>query len=140
MTISCLRKVTVRWLWLLSSLSIFLHRTDVGAQGLYPLSIPAPAGSPAPIYQQHSVPARDGARLIVHEWRATRDVGDKPVVLFIHGIGMHGEPYSSIASGLTQRGLTFIVPDLRGHGRSEGKRGQLAPPHVLRADLGAVIG
>jgi lysophospholipase len=52
---------------------------------------------------------------------------------------MHGEPYGSIAAGFTSRGLVLVVPDLRGHGRSEGKRGELAEPHILRADLGAVI-
>jgi alpha-beta hydrolase superfamily lysophospholipase len=53
---------------------------------------------------------------------------------------MHGKPYASIAAGFTLKGLTFIVPDLGGHGRSQGTRGELAEPHVLRADLGAVIG
>lgn len=130
----------MRWSWLLACLAISLQQTNVGPQGLYPLSIPVPAGSPAPTYQQHSVPARDGTKLVVHEWQATPAAHGKSVVLFIHGIGMHGEPYSSIAAGFTSRGLAFVVPDLRGHGRSEGKRGELAPPHVLRADLGAVIG
>jgi alpha-beta hydrolase superfamily lysophospholipase len=62
------------------------------------------------------------------------------VVLFIHGIGMHGKPYASIAAGFTSRDLTLVVPDLRGHGCSEGTRGELAKPNVLRADVGEVIG
>jgi alpha-beta hydrolase superfamily lysophospholipase len=61
------------------------------------------------------------------------------VALFLHGIGMHGEPYRAIAAGFTSRNVPFVVPDLRGHGRSEGTRGELALPHVLRADIGAVI-
>jgi alpha-beta hydrolase superfamily lysophospholipase len=36
--------------------------------------------------------------------------------------------------------MPFIAPDLRGHGRSGGTRGEMAEPHVLRADLGTVIG
>jgi alpha-beta hydrolase superfamily lysophospholipase len=105
----------------------------------YPESVPAPPGSPPHVYRQLAVSARDGARLIVHEWAPVKAAGEKPVVLFLHGIGMHGEPYGSVAPGFTSRGLVFVVPDLRGHGRSQGKRGELAEPHVLRADLGAVI-
>jgi alpha-beta hydrolase superfamily lysophospholipase len=110
------------------------------AQGLYPLSIPTPQGSPEPVYQRHTLVARDDAKLIVHEWAPARAAADKPVILFLHGIGMHGEPYASIAAGFTTRGLPLVVPDLRGHGGSDGTKGELAPPHVLRADLGAVIG
>jgi alpha-beta hydrolase superfamily lysophospholipase len=130
----------MRWSGLLACLAISLHGAAAAAQGLYPLSIPTPQGYPAPIYQQHRVPARDGTKLVVHEWQPAQVTNDKPVVLFIHGIGMHGEPYAAIAAGLTSRGLPFVVPDLRGHGRSEGKRGELASAHVIRADLGAVIG
>jgi alpha-beta hydrolase superfamily lysophospholipase len=134
------RKTAVSRSWLLACLAVILHRTDVCAQLPYPVSVPTPSGSPAPVYQRHTVAARDGIKLAVHEWRPAEAADHAPAVMFVHGIGMHGEPYSSVAVGLTARGLTFVVPDLRGHGRSEGKRSELVPPHVLRADLGAVIG
>jgi lysophospholipase len=105
----------------------------------YPLSVPLPPGCPPPAYKQLEVLARDDAKLLVHEWSAPKRPAGKPVVLLLHGIGMHGEPYASIAAGFTVRDITLVVPDLRGHGRSQGKRGELAEPHVLRADLGAVI-
>jgi acylglycerol lipase len=117
-----------------------LHRTDVVGQQSYPVSVPTPRGRPAPVYQRHTVAARDGIKLVVHEWRPAEAKAQTAAVVFVHGIGMHGEAFASVAAGLSARGLTFIVPDLRGHGRSEGKRGELVPPHVLRADLGAVIG
>ena len=111
----------------------------VGAQEAYPLSIPVPPGSPPPVYRRLEVRARDDLKLLVHEWAPREVVAGKPVALFIHGIGMHGEPYAAIAAGFTSRNVPFVVPDLRGHGRSEGTRGELAPPQVLRADIGAVI-
>jgi alpha-beta hydrolase superfamily lysophospholipase len=129
----------MRCSWLSAWLVFTLSATTVGAQETYPLSIPTPKGSPAPLYQQHSVRARDDTKLIVHEWAPSKPAADKPVILFIHGIGMHGEPYASIAAGFTLHGLVFVVPDLRGHGRSEGKREELVAPHVLRADLAAVM-
>jgi len=109
------------------------------ARGAYPISIPTPPGKPGPVYQRYQLAARDGIKLTVHEWAPPRRPVGKPVVLFIHGIGMHGEPYGSIAAGFTVNGIALFAPDLRGHGQSEGARGILAEPHVLRADLGAVF-
>ncbi len=126
--------------WLVACLAVVMCGTASGAQESYPLSIPAPIGSAAPEHKQYSVRAHDGTKLHVHEWAPPKPAADKPVILFLHGIGMHGEPYASIAHGFTAHGVTLVAPDLRGHGRSEGKPGELPPAHVLRADLGAVIG
>jgi pimeloyl-ACP methyl ester carboxylesterase len=129
----------MRWLLLSVWLVILLCGTFADAQEIYPISIPNPKDTPAPVYRGHSVAARDDTKLMVHEWAPPKLAPNKPVILFVHGIGMHGEPYASIAAGITSRGLVLVVPDLRGHGRSEGKREVLAAPHVLRADLAAVI-
>jgi alpha-beta hydrolase superfamily lysophospholipase len=109
------------------------------AQEAYPLSIRLPPGSPVPVYQRTQIASRDGTKLTVHEWAPPRLIAGKPVALFLHGIGMHGEPYASVAAGFTLRNIPFIVPDLRGHGRSEGVRCELATPQVMRADIGAVF-
>ena len=77
--------------------------------------------------------------MVVHEWAPPQRAAGKPVILFVHGIGMHGEPYAAIAAGFTSRGVTFIAPDLRGHGRSQGKRGILAQARVMRSDLDTVL-
>jgi alpha-beta hydrolase superfamily lysophospholipase len=111
-----------------------------GVRVAYPQSIPVPRGTPPPDYFRIEVLARDGIKLLVHEWAPAKPVPGKPVVLFLHGIGMHGEPYGAIAFGFTARGIPFVVADLRGHGRSGGLHGELAAPHILRADVGAVLG
>jgi alpha-beta hydrolase superfamily lysophospholipase len=129
----------MRACWLVAWVAIPLNATAGFAQEGYPLTIPTPRGTPAPVYQQFSARTRDNTKLVVHEWAPPKAPADKPVILFIHGIGMHGQPYASIASGFTSQGIIFVVPDLRGHGLSEGQPGQLATPQVLRADLGAVI-
>jgi alpha-beta hydrolase superfamily lysophospholipase len=125
--------------WLIACVSISWGGVAIHAQEAYPLSIPVPRGSPCPVYKRLEVAARDGIKLIVHEWAPPKPIAGKPVALFLHGIGMHGEPYGAIAAGFTLRDVPFVVPDLRGHGRSEGTRGELAEAHVLRADIGAVI-
>jgi alpha-beta hydrolase superfamily lysophospholipase len=114
--------------------------TPEAAKTVYPLSIPVPKGSLAPVCEQLEAIARDGTKLVVHRWTPPKVSADKPVVVFLHGIGMHGEPYAAIAAGFTSRQVTLVVPDLRGHGRSGGKRGKMAESAVLRADLGEVIG
>jgi acylglycerol lipase len=125
--------------WLLVYAALVCNGSVVCAEGLYPVSVPVPHGSPNPVYKQFDVSARDGLKLVVHEWRPAKKFAGKPVILFVHGIGMHGKPYASIAAGFTSKGIAFVVPDLRGHGLSKGKRGELAEPHELRADLGTVI-
>jgi alpha-beta hydrolase superfamily lysophospholipase len=110
----------------------------VPVRGDYPLSVPVPPGRPAPLYQRYQVAARDGLRLVVHDCAPVKRQADQPIVLFLHGIGMHAVPYAAIAAGFTTQGIVLVAPDLRGHGLSEGTRGVLAPPHVLRADVGAV--
>src|SRR5262245_32105176 len=99
--------------------AITLLAGSVSAGPNYPESVPVPKGSPRPRYKELKVSARDGRKLVVHEWAPSVIRPGNPVVLFIHGIGMHGKPYASIAAGFTSRKLTLVIPDLRGHGRSE---------------------
>ncbi len=129
----------MKTLWFITCVFLASSGPALVADAGYPLSIPTPPGTPAPVYKRLDVQARDGVKLVVHEWAPSKPIAGKPVALFLHGIGMHGEPYGAIAAGFTSRSIPFVVPDLRGHGRSEGTRGRLAPPHVLRADIGAVI-
>jgi alpha-beta hydrolase superfamily lysophospholipase len=124
----------IPWAGVAAVLSSFV----VQARGEYPLSIPVPPGKPTPVAQHYQVAARDGIKLAVHEWAPVQRQAGQPVVLFLHGIGMHGAPYAAIAAGFTSHGIVLVAPDLRGHGQSEGTRGILVEPHVLRADVGAV--
>src|SRR5207248_2483063 len=41
------------------------------------------------------------------------------------GLGGHGGYYKALASHLAAEGTVVIAPDLRGHGRSEGTRGDI---------------
>lgn len=109
-------------------------------QGGYPLSVPVRKGMAAPEYGAMEVPARDGKKLVVHEWAPAKRKADTPVVIFLHGIGMHGRPHGAVAPAFSARGIVFIVPDLRGHGYSQGDREVLADPDLLRSDLGEILG
>jgi alpha-beta hydrolase superfamily lysophospholipase len=46
-------------------------------------------------------------------------------VLLLHGFGEHGGRYDAMGRALAARGLGLAVPDLWGHGRSGGRRGEI---------------
>ncbi len=47
----------------------------------------------------------------------------RAIILLIHGFGEHSDRYESWAKKFVNEGFAFITFDLRGHGKSEGKRG-----------------
>jgi alpha-beta hydrolase superfamily lysophospholipase len=58
--------------------------------------------------------------LFYQVWRPKESVG---TLVVTHGIAEHSECYARFAESLVEMGWTVFGWDLRGHGRSEGKRG-----------------
>ena len=58
----------------------------------------------------------------------------KMVCLFTHGQGDYAERYAEVLQPFTHRGIRCLLTDLRGHGRSPGKRG-----HLRLRDIDAVL-
>ncbi|HVK59958.1 MAG TPA: lysophospholipase [Bdellovibrionales bacterium] len=56
-----------------------------------------------------------------------------------HGIGEHSESYAKTAARLSELGWNTIAWDLRGHGRSEGKRGHVDKFSDYADDLSALL-
>lgn len=63
---------------------------------------------------------------------------DKAVVL-IHGIGEHAGRFARVADYFNKEGIAVVSMDLRGHGRTEGKRGHCAPREEVLKDIDALI-
>ena len=62
----------------------------------------------------------------------------KGSITILHDAGDHGGRYEGLAAALAERGWAIALPDMRGHGKSEGPRGHSAGlPEVLR-DIEAV--
>ena len=61
------------------------------------------------------------------------------VVVLVHGLGEHVGRYAHVIAHLNGWGWHVLAHDQRGHGRSEGGRGQLATDHDLLDDLSHVI-
>ena len=77
--------------------------------------------------------ARDGTRLFIR----ALNTGSSPkgVVLLVHGFGEHSGRYLHVMRHLAGAGLPVVAADLRGHGRSQGARGDIASYEVLLEDL-----
>jgi alpha-beta hydrolase superfamily lysophospholipase len=67
-----------------------------------------------------TITTNDEVNIFIHAWvpgNAQR------ILLCIQGLGGHGGYYEELACQLALEGTIVVAPDLRGHGRSEGVRG-----------------
>lgn len=78
----------------------------------------------------------DGLRLSAQAWIPEPPRG---AVCLIHGLGEHGGRYTHVAEALNRSGLAVIALDLRGHGKSEGKRGHSPNYDLLLSDIGRLV-
>jgi alpha-beta hydrolase superfamily lysophospholipase len=56
----------------------------------------------------------------------------RSVILFVHGIGEHIHRYDHLVSMFNKEGIGFAGVDLPGHGRSDGRRGNIKSYSLLR--------
>ena len=73
-----------------------------------------------------------GVRVFSRAWEALEPVGS---VLFVHGLGEHGGRYQRLADVVGALGLDLYAVDLRGHGRSQGRRGHVTDFTCFLRDL-----
>ena len=69
----------------------------------------------------HLFTSKDGTELFLREWKATKM--STTAFLIFHGITAHSELYAMIGKPLSEMGWSTYGLDLRGHGLSEGPRG-----------------
>jgi alpha-beta hydrolase superfamily lysophospholipase len=65
--------------------------------------------------------AGGGVSLYARRWEPDGDAD--AVVCLVHGLGEHSGRYAHVAAAFTDAGLAVCSFDLRGHGRSGGRRG-----------------
>lgn len=75
---------------------------------------------------------RDGSELQYRYYKSEKE--DVPLVVLIHGSGWHGGAYLVLASSLSLE-ADVVVPDLRGHGVSPMRRGDVDYIGQLEDDL-----
>lgn len=64
----------------------------------------------------------DGTQLFFREWHAEKA---EAMILIIHGLGEHSGRYTKLAGDFNSAGVSVFSFDLRGHGKSDGKRGHI---------------
>lgn len=79
----------------------------------------------------------DGLQLARMAWPAAGT--PRGTVLIVHGLGEHCERYVRLAANLTAAGWLVHSYDQRGHGASQGARGDIATPTSLLDDLALVL-
>lgn len=84
------------------------------------------------------VATSDGKTLFVRRWKATGD--SRVSVLIMHGITAHSGPYGPlVAEQLAAAGFDVFGMDLRGHGLSDGRRGDYPSEERLVKDLSETV-
>lgn len=79
----------------------------------------------------------DGLKLHTRRWPATAPVRGQ--LLIVHGLGEHIERYAHVAAALNAQGWEVHGWDHRGHGKSEGRRGDIPDHDALLRDTARVI-
>jgi alpha-beta hydrolase superfamily lysophospholipase len=74
--------------------------------------------------------------LFYQAWTPSKVLG---TLVVTHGLGEHSECYNRLAQGLSENNWQIFVWDLRGHGRSEGKRGVVNSFSDYTSDLSHFI-
>ena len=72
------------------------------------------------VHEESVLKARDGVRLYAQYWKPSSDA--KAVVCIIHGGLEHSGRYAHVAKVLNNSAYLVAAIDLRGHGRSQGRR------------------
>ncbi|UKO96363.1 alpha/beta hydrolase [Nostoc sp. UHCC 0870] len=90
------------------------------------------------IYHNQSVfPSVGGLKLYYQSWFPEGNV--KAVLVIVHGLGGHSDKYSHIVEHLVPKQYAIYSLDLRGHGRSPGRRGHINNWAEFREDLRAFL-
>lgn len=78
----------------------------------------------------------DGTKLHWYFWEARKP---KAAIYLIHGMGEHAGRYEHVARFFNDNGISCLSFDLRGHGRSLGKRGHAPNFEALMKDIDLLV-
>lgn len=113
---------------------------DGGAVEPMPFSFAELWAAPAqPIPATQFLPASDGVRLAYRAYLPAQ--APKAVLVFYHGAGLHGAAgYQHLARQLSElHGIAVVTPDIRGHGESDGPRGDAPNVAQVGRDVASML-
>lgn len=80
----------------------------------------------------------DGLKLYAQVWEP-EDMPLKGVVCLLHGIGEHSGRYAHVAEAFGKEGFALFAADMRGHGKSEGLKGNAPSMEILMQDVDTLL-
>lgn len=83
--------------------------------------------------------ASDGMATYTQIWEPNDNTTVKAVICLIHGLGEHSSRYAHFAEFMTAKDIAVLACDLRGHGKSEGRRGDVAAYSILLDQVAHLI-
>ena len=89
-------------------------------------------------HSEFALEALDGLPLYFRDWGPEGQA--KAVVCLVHGLGDHGGRFAHVARQLNRAGYSVLGRDLRGHGKSGGKRGHTPSFEALMDDIDQLLG
>lgn len=82
---------------------------------------------------EYKFKAKDGIDLYGQAWKSHQELN--AIFCLVHGIGEHSGRYKEMVAALNESGFSVIAFDLRGHGKSGGKRGHTPSYEMLLDDV-----
>ena len=79
----------------------------------------------------------DGLNLYGQSWMP--DKGGKCITCIVHGLGDHSGRYAQFAEFMCEYEIGIFAMDLRGHGRSEGRKGHVPDFNYFLSDVELLI-
>jgi alpha-beta hydrolase superfamily lysophospholipase len=89
--------------------------------------------------KQQILHAADGTALHVNDYMITKREAHKGSIVLMHGLGEHIGRYAHVVKFFNNCGLSVRGYDHRGHGKSEGKRGDVPIGDAILQDAQIVI-
>lgn len=83
--------------------------------------------------QEFYINTKDDTKLLFKEFKPS--VNPKAVIAIVHGLGDHSGWFSNLINHFVSKKYAVITFDLRGHGRSEGKRGHIPSYNTVLDDI-----
>ncbi len=88
-------------------------------------------------HQEETLIGFDGRELFFQSWKP--EGAPKAVIAIVHGGLEHSGHYGFLVDSLVDKGFALAGLDLRGHGKSKGKRGHIMDWNEIREDMGAYL-
>ena len=93
-------------------------------------------GEERKMYENFILQQFENGKLEGYSWNV--DDPEK-VICIVHGIGEYGGRFDRVAEAFREKNMAVLAFDLRGHGKSLGKRGHCAPRKDVLSDVSTLI-